>query len=75
MSSLYFSWSAFNSGASACIRFIERVLAAVNGQNIPRKITVINTMSQAVTQRASDRAASSYTTAAPWRKRFQRPKK
>ena len=35
-SSLYFSFKAFSFGASACIRFIERVLAAVNGQKIAR---------------------------------------
>ena len=46
MSSLYFSLSAFISGASACIRFIERVLAAVNGQNSTLMITVINTIVQ-----------------------------
>ena len=43
-SSLYFSLSTANSGASACIRFIERVLAAVNGQNKTLMITVINTI-------------------------------
>ena len=50
MSSLYFSLSACISGASTCIRFIERVLAAVNGQNTTLMSTVINTIVPAVTQ-------------------------
>ena len=45
-SSLYFSLSAAISGASACIRFIERVLAAVSGQNIARNRIVSTTITR-----------------------------
>ncbi len=43
-SALYLSWIAFICGWSACIRFIDRVLALVNGQKIILMITVITMM-------------------------------
>src|ERR1051325_827192 len=40
-SSLYFSWIFFISGASACMRFIDRVLFWVRGQKISLMVMVI----------------------------------
>ena len=45
-SSLYFSLMAASCGWSACIRFIERVLAAVSGQKTTLIRTVMATMVQ-----------------------------
>src|SRR5678815_2537795 len=46
-SSLYFSWIFFISGASACMRFMDRVLFWVSGQKMSLMQTVINTRDMA----------------------------
>ena len=45
-SSLYFTLIAFICGCSACIRFIERVLAWVSGQKTTLMMTVMAMMAQ-----------------------------
>ena len=44
--SLYFSFTAASCGWMACMRFIERVLAAVSGQKRPLMMTVMAMMHQ-----------------------------